>query len=542
MVRMVRTREEFEHLVVTLHAEGWKIRALARHFATGRNTIRRIVRKHQTRRNEGHDVLTEPTPRTPRASKLDPFVPFIEQQLKAFPRITAQRLYEELQQQGYPGKISILRDRLKTLRPQPKREPIVRFETEPGEQGQMDWSPYTIPFTRTGKTKVQCFSYVLGYSRRHFIDFTLRRDFYTLIRRHRDAFDHFGGVPTQCLYDSEKTVVLRWEAGQPLLNPAFVGFITHYLCRPVICRRGRAQTKGKVERPFQYVEKNLLNARTFQDLEDLRNTAQWWMRERSDPHIHDTTGRAPLELFLEDEQAALTPLPLHPYDCGEVALRVCEMDGFLELETNRYSVPYDYVADILTLKATEHEVFIYSPELTRIAHHERRPAGSRDTLETPAHRTSPKVRYGLEPVRDAFLGLGDGAEAFLAGLQHAHRRNPGFHARAILRLKEHFHCADIHRALQHATRYHAFDAKSIERILRTTAQPRTLESIRNERARSRLRHALPQITQRPLAEYSTLLRGEENDGKHTPTVLNHQSHHPNPSRDAQTDPDGQGPR
>ncbi|MFZ4860230.1 MAG: IS21 family transposase, partial [Desulfuromonadaceae bacterium] len=78
----------------------------------------------------------------------------------------------------------------------------------------MDWSPYRIKFLKTGPAEIQCFSYILGFSRRHFIDFSPRRDFFTLIRRHHDAFAHFGGVPAQCLYDSEKTVVLRWEAGR----------------------------------------------------------------------------------------------------------------------------------------------------------------------------------------------------------------------------------------------------------------------------------------------------------------------------------------
>jgi transposase len=159
----------------------------------------------------------------------------------------------------------------------------------------MDWSPYTIKFT-TGTLKVQCFSYILGFSRRHFIDFTLRRDFFTLIRRHQDAFAHFGGVPAQCLYDSEKTVVLRWEAGRPVINPAFAAFITHCV-RPVICRRDGRETKGKVERPFQYVEGNLLCGREFRDLDDLRAQARWWLREKSDTHLHETTGRPPLELF-----------------------------------------------------------------------------------------------------------------------------------------------------------------------------------------------------------------------------------------------------
>jgi hypothetical protein len=367
----------------------------------------------------------------------------------------------------------------------------------------MDWSPYAIPFTRTGKGQVLCFSYILGYSRRQYIDFTRHRDFFTLIRRHVDAFGHFGGVPKQCLYDSEKTVVLRWEAGKPVFNPAFVAFITHYLVKPIACRRGRAQTKGKIERPFQYLETNLFNGRKFADFEDLRATAQWWLRERSDVHLHDTTRRAPLELFEEAEREALTPLPLHPYDASEVALRVCDLDGFLEFETNRYSVPYEYVADILTLKATEHEVFVYSPELDLVAHHERSPAGARCPVEDPAHHASSKRRYGLEPVREAFLALGEGAQCFLDGLKEI--RNAGFHARSILKLKERFHTEDIHRALEHASRYHAFDAKAVERILAAKAKPRTLESIRNDKARAELGACLPRIEQRSLAEYRDLL-------------------------------------
>jgi len=507
MVIFIHNGQELEQQLVMLSTQkGWKIRALARHFAISRNKVRRILRKHDKLRDEGHDLLLtqRQSPAARRPSKLDPFEKTIKLLLERYPKITAERLFEELKLAGYDGGISILRDRLRSVRPGPKQTPVIRFETEPGIQGQMDWSPYRIKFLKTGPAQVQCFSYVLGFSRRQFIDFTARRDFFTLIRRHHDAFAHFGGVPAQCLYDSEKTVVLRWEAGRPLLNPAFSAFITHYHCRPIICQRAHPQTKGKIERPFQYVEGNLLCGREFQDLEDLRECARWWLQEKSDRHRHDTTGRPPLELFLEREHSALAPLPRHPYDSAEVALRVCNLDGYIDFETNRYPVPYDYVTDILTMKATEDEILIYSPELCLIIRHQRAPTGAKRTLDaTDIHRLK-TIRYGLEPVQAQFLALGEHAEDFLRGLKQSHPKNAGFHARTILHLKERYHCDDIGKALAHACRYHAYDCKAVERILQAKTQPRSLEAIRNERAAEELRKALPKIEQRSLAEYCVL--------------------------------------
>jgi hypothetical protein len=401
----------------------------------------------------------------------------------------------------------------------------------------MDWSPYTIKFLKTGKATVQCFSYILGFSRRHFVDFTPRRDFFTLVRRHQDAFLHFTGTPAQCLYDSEKTVVLRWEAGRAVLNPAFSGFATHYRIRPIICRRGRPETKGKIERPFQYVEGNLLCGREFQDLDDLRACARWWMREKSDIHLHDTTGRLPLELFLEQELSALTPLPVHPYDCAEVALRVCNLEGYIEFETNRYPVPYEHVADILTMKATEHEILIYSPELDLIVRHERCPAGARISLDGAAVHGAKTIRYGLEPVREQFLELGEDADEFLRGLKLTHSKNPGFHVRYILHLKERYHSDDINRALGHACRYHAYDCKTIERILAAKSTPRTLESIRNDQAKEQLRAALPLINQRSLADYSVLftLPNHQEDTHEDPELNNNDQ---DVSQSIEAQPDG----
>jgi len=473
--------------------------------------VGKVLRRDAKQRQEGHDVLRKKRP-VIRASKLDPFMGRIEEVLEEYEDATGQRVFEILREKGYSGGISILRDRLRKVRPKPKRKPIIRFETEPGQQGQMDWSPYTIKTRRAGILKVLCFSYVLGFSRRHYIDFTLRRDFFTLIRRHQAAFEHFKGVPEQCLYDGEKTVIIRWEARKPIFNPAFLQFITHYHCRPVACGPGRPETKGKVEAPFLFVENNLLNARTFTDLEDLRNTARWWLANRSDTHEHDTTGKPPLELFLAEEAHMLQAIPTHHYDSSEVGFRVGRLDGFVEWDSNIYSMPYEYVGEILTVRATETEIVVYTPEVKEIARHERLPRAAHDKSELTEHRVGSKaVRYGLEPVRETFLCLGDGAEVFLRGLEQNYPRYCGYHARRILLLKETYSSDDIHRALLHAIRYQAWDVTAVERILTARARPRTLESTVRQRASEHLRAMLPHVTQRSLSEYNDLLHSSADD-------------------------------
>jgi hypothetical protein len=218
-----------------------------------------------------------------------------------------------------------------------------------------------------------------------------------------------------------------------------------------------------------------------------------------------------------------------------VALRVCGPDGYIEFETNHYSVPSGNIADILSLKATEHEILIYTPEIELIARHQRYPAGLGKRVENPDHFKTKKRRYGLEPIREAFLELGESAEEFLKGLTQRHPRNCGFHARYILRMKEHYQSEDIHKAIEHAIRYQAFEGRSIERILRAKATPRTLESIRNERARQELQKTLPKITQRPLDQYSELLREDNNHDGGDP----HQDQAP--SRDPEASRNTKGP-
>jgi transposase len=501
---MPREPEELGNLVVTLHERGRSQRDIAKELGVTRKRVRRILELTEKQRAEGHSALP-PAP-VKRASTLDIHATFITEQLDLYPDITAVRLREDLTKKGFSGGYTIVKDLLRVMRPQPKKAPVERFETEPGEQGQQDWSPYTIPFIDTGPAKVRCFSFVLGYSRRQYIHFCEHEDLLTLMRHHVAAGERFGGLPRTILYDNQKAVVLRWEAGRPLYNPRFLAFASHYGFRPQALPPRRPELKGKVERPFQYVEGNCLNARSFRDLAALNEHAEVWMNTTSDTHKHDTTGERPIDRFA-GEASQLVPLPTYPYDTAEVGYRVVAIDGLVTWEVTPYSVPFAHVLDLVVVRATEREIIIYGRDLAPIAHHERAPRGHRAPVIAPAHRPEKKARHDIDALILRMGELGDAAALFAAGVCKQQRYR-GTHLAEALVLVERYDAEDLVRALERAVRYRAFDAQVVARILEATATPRPLPDTCEEKARARLveAHKALEVRPRTLDVYSAALR------------------------------------
>lgn len=272
---------------------GGSYRTIARAVGVNRKTVAAVIDAHQKQRSQLNLALQAPAKRK---SLLDPYEAQIETLLNRYPDLTAVRLHEELQAAGFTGGYTIVKARLRKVRPRPLVEPVVRFETGPGIQAQMDYSPFEIDFLSEGKRRVYAFSYILGYSRRRYLRFVESQDHTTTVREHVRAFEHLGGVATVCLYDSMKVVVHYWDGEQPIYNGRFLAFALHYGFRPWACRRRRPQTKGKVENPFLYIVRNLLNGRSFSSLEHLNTfVAEQWL-PMVDRRKHDTTKRPPLEI------------------------------------------------------------------------------------------------------------------------------------------------------------------------------------------------------------------------------------------------------
>jgi transposase len=493
---------------------GQSMRGIARELNVSRWRVRRVIQQQQAARDDpsaGPVNCELPAPAASHSSKLDAFQPLIGQLLQRYPEITATRVLEELKTEGYTGSYTVVRERVKRLRRQPRKPLVERFETGPGVQAQMDWAVYDIDFTREGRRRVNLFSYVLGYSRRQYLHFTERQDFEATLRQHVHAFRHLEGLAATCLYDNMKVVVTRWEDDQPIYNTRFLAFATHYGYRPWACRPRRPQTKGKVERLFHYVELSLLNGRTFRSLEHLNEVTRWWLANVADVRIHRGTKKRPLDAHAE-EQPHLLPLPAHDYDTARVVYRIVDEEGLIACDSNRYSVPWQLIGELLPARVTERELVVYDRQIRELARHSLYVGQTGQKRIDPKHRPPKDHRRQLEQLRQRFRELGEVAFRFLEGLLKKQRY--GKHqAQRVLVLAGAYHRQDLLAAMERAVRYHAYSCSSLQRILDAQATPKASWQMLSEQQQETLRKLTEadSIEARPSADYQYLLFHEEND-------------------------------
>lgn len=494
-----------ENEIIRRWQEHAPMRRIAAELRISRHRVKRIILEQQIARAEGRAHPGLPAVPQSRGSVLDAHLPLIQDLLARWPSITALRIHEELRGRGFTGGYTIVKDLVRRLRPQPRRRPVVRFETGRGLQAQMDYASYEIGFTEEGRRRVNLFSYLLGYSRRQYLHFTESQDFETTLREHVRAFQHLGGVAATCLYDNMKVVVARYEGDEPIYNTRFLAFATHYGYKVWACRRRRPCTKGKVERPFHFVETSLLNGREFRSLEHLNEVTAWWLAEVADVRVHRETKRRPIDLHAE-ERPYLIPLPDKPYDTAEVVYRTVNAEGMVPYRQNFYSVPWRYLGQVLPLRITEEELIVYGPDLEVLARHRLLPRGATGQRnESPQHRPQEDSRRREAHLRARFAELGPAAGGFLEGLLKTHRQGKD-QAQRVLVLLETYRKQDLIAALERAARFGAFSLRSVERILAAHAQPKTPLDSLDDQQQEHLRQIIQErpVPPRPTADYEQL--------------------------------------
>jgi len=290
-----------------MHRQGVSIKAISRELGISRNTVRRYLRSGRV-----------PVARTRSAkpSKLEGYRDYLVARVEsARPDwIPATVLHAEIAALGYSGCLRTVSGYLVSLKPTPREDPLVRFETDPGQQMQVDWGAFTLD----GK-HISLFLATLGWSRFSFGTFVGNERFDALRMCHEQTFEAFGGVPREVLYDNMRTVVQQRNAygrGLHKFHPGLTELAHDYTFLPRLCRPYRAKTKGKVERMIGYIRRSFfvpLVSRYRQlgevlDIDTLNLEFARWLAITANARVHGTTGEIPAERLVL-EGAALQPLP-----------------------------------------------------------------------------------------------------------------------------------------------------------------------------------------------------------------------------------------
>ena len=333
--------------MLRLERSGMGIKAIAVELGCSKNTVKRYLRaggwrpyKKQARKTalEGHGAWL-----ADRLRQHEGNADVVRQQLKREHGITVS--LRTVERAVAPYRQQVLAEQLAT----------VRFETPPGEQLQIDFGERTVMIGGE-RTKVHVFVATLGYSRRTYAAVFPHQRQSAWMDGVEGAFRHFGGLPTEMLIDNPKAMVTFHDARtrEIRFNERFLAFCRHWDVVPKACAPYRARTKGKDERGVGYVKRNAIAGHRFESLTQLAAHLAWWMREVADVRIHGTTGEPPLERFEREERAALRPIVGRP---GFQPLRECvrrvHSDACVEIETNRYSVPWRLIGESVTVLVGE---------------------------------------------------------------------------------------------------------------------------------------------------------------------------------------------
>lgn len=443
--------------VMQLHyAGGLSLRAISLKLQLSRNTVRRILGRGPVRRT------TSPAKRD---SLLDPYVPTIRQLLDDTPEMRATGVLERLRPLGYSGGITIVRDRLRRLRPRRDPEAFLTLDFPPASAMQIDWADFGYALPGCPR-RISAFVATLAYSRLLYIEFTLSQAMGAFLRAMERALGFFGGVTTASIFDNMKTVVLSHTPLATRFNAAFLEYANSRGFAVTACNVRSPHEKGRVERPIGFVRDRFWPGRKFSDLLDLNRQAFAWRDDFANARVHEVTGKVPLLVFEHDERPLLKPLSSAPFNTDEVEPTGVTKTYRVRFDRNTYSVPWRLVSQSVVVRANDDWVTVFlGPK--QVALHRRSWDIGQD-IEEISHRRKleerkPRGRFAILP--PALVGLDDVGQSYFkivaAGTRSIHRET----VRLIL-LVELFGSDNTKSAIQEVMATGHVGAEYVEYVLR----------------------------------------------------------------------------
>lgn len=448
--------------ILQLKEKGLGTRAIARTLSISRGAVKGVIA-------QGSE---EPVP-VPRPSSLQDRLPEILE-LEERLRGNLARVHEELSASGAKVSYPALTAFVRSHRPAAKT-PAGRYHFAPGKEIQHDTSPHDALLGEK-KWRVQTASAVLCHSRMLFVQCYVRYTRFEAKVFLTEALRFFGGVTERIMVDNTSVIRSRGTGAEMEPAPEMAAFSERFGFVFVAHELGDVNRSARVERPFSFIEGNFLNGRTFTDLRHLNREALSWCEKVNASHKRHLHA-SPRELFVQ-EQPHLRPLPVYIPEPERIETRTVDVEGFVSVDTNRYSAPADWIHRQVQVRIGAERVEIDKGHKT-IAH-ERvlLPTGQRVQLAEHRRPHGEKARLArqLDEERELVAVL-PGISSYISALKKNGHRAPLLLLRRLLRMAREYPHEALRPALEDAVRYGLYDLDRLERMV--------LKRIQNEYFRLR---------------------------------------------------------
>lgn len=385
--------------VLRLHlTEGKGIRAIAKAMKLTRKKVRKLLGLA----NGKH----KPKPAQPRTSILAPYDEEIRKTLDDCADMPAPAMLDRLRARGYQGGLTVVRQRLRLLRPRPKQEAYFTRSYGPGRMLQVDWADFGYAIPGCAR-RVSAFVAALAYSRYLFIIFTLSQKMGAFLRCMDLALRFFGGRTVVDVFDNMGTVVKERAANQPVFNPRFLEYANVRKLGFRACTPARPTEKPYAERPIGFARTRFWQGRHPKDLFDLNAQAVKWRDEVANNRIHEETGKVPSLVFKHEERGKLEPLVERPFDTDDRFDTSVSKTFRVVFDRNEYSTPWRLIHQPVLVRGNEQEVSVWLVN-KRVAVHNRS-WGVGEEVKDPSHEnglleTKPRAAAGALPPELQCLG------------------------------------------------------------------------------------------------------------------------------------------
>ena len=374
-------------------------------------------------------------------------------------RFKGSRILEEIKSKGFKGGQTSFYFYLKKIKHEQKQKHFTPYETAPGEQAQFDWSPYTVLIDGQ-LTRIYLYSYINSFSRFQVLEVSLSQTQAAVFEALENSIRESSGVCSRVQTDNAKAFIDNASVNNFRWNKRYIHFCGHYGFSPSRSLPAHPWSKGKVEKPFSYIENHFIAGAEFESFEDLQNKLKAFQKKLNQ-RLHSVIKAPPEEMF-KNEIMSFLSIPEQRYIGTKEEVRKVTFDCLISFGGSRYSVPWMFAGKQVWIRVSKgYMLEVYSQSNKLVATHKLSLKKSAIVIQQEHYKGNNSELGNFERLKINFLEIFPGNELFVEKLRASKRISSRYQLSQILQLSKLYKEEDFIDAINKSLQYNVFNSSFI---------------------------------------------------------------------------------